>query len=207
MIKKIPEKTFYPIHSFMLEELGLGGSELLIYAIIHAFNDNKGSFYGSHEYLSRLSGLSISTVKRVLNSLIIKKLIEKSCVDGFPTYIITNTNKDIHPDTTISPKSTNPPPRNWKAEIPTPRRVKRGEATLYDFIGDEGRPIHEFYEITENGIVKMTPDQFFYLITLVGEDKVMDYIKRVEEKVLGGEYQCVPDYKLFKKWILEDTAI
>lgn len=206
MIKEISQNTYYPIYIFMIEELGLGGSELLIYAILYAFNENKGNFYGSHEYLSRLSGLSMSTVKRTLKILLNKGLIMKSKYNGHTIYKVVKTPPPSTP-TTQNVHAPAPPERDWKAEIPTPRRVKRGEATLYDFIGDEGRPIHEFYEITENGIVKMTPDQFFYLITLVGEDKVMDYINRVEEKVLSGEYQSAPDYKLIKKWILEDTAL
>ena len=128
-------------------------------------------------------------------------------MDGFPTYRITNPKKDIHPDTTTSPTSTKCPKRNWKEEIPTPWRLKREDATLYDFIGDEGRPVHEFYEITSNGIIKMTPEQFYYLICLVGEDKVMDYVKRIEAKVLCGEFDYHPDYKLIKKWILEDILV
>lgn len=189
----------------MIEELGLGGSELLIYAILYAFNENKGNFYGSLEYLSRLGGLSISTVKRTLKILHNKGLIIKSKDNGHTIYKVVKTPPTSTP--TIQNLHAPTPQRDWKAEIPTPRRVKRGEATLYDFIGDEGRPRHEFYEITENGIIKMTPEQFFYLITLVGEDKVMDYITRAEQKVLGGEYQCIPDYKHIKKWILEDTAL
>ena len=206
MIKEVSQNTYYPIYIFMIEELGLGGSELLIYAILYAFNKNKGIFYGSHEYLSHLSGLSMSTVKRTLKILYNKGLIMKGKENGHTIYKLVKT-PPPSPPTTQNVPAPAPPERDWKAEIPTPRRVKHGEATLYDFIGDEGRPIHEFYEITENGIVKMTPEQFFYLITLVGEDKLMDYITRVEEKILCGEYQCAPDYKLIKKWILEDTAL
>lgn len=204
---KIPNTTFYTIYAFMLEELHLRGSELLIYAILYAFNNIGSVFYGSQEYLSRLSGLSQSTVTRVLKNLVNKGYITKTEENGHTIFKVVKTASNPPPPPVTEQPSPKTLHRDWKAEIPTPRRVKHGEATLYDFIGDEGRPIHEFYEITENGIVKMTPEQFFYLITLVGEDKLMDYITRVEEKILCGQYQCAPDYKLIKKWILEDTAL
>ena len=205
MIKKIQENIYYQICGFMLEELNLGGSELLIYAILYSFSSGDNGFYGSYEYLCRLSGLSQSTVKRILKNLINKRLIIKHIKDGSTKYKVTRENKRSLQ--TITPPSSDYLYGNWKEKIPPPTKVRREDRSLYDYIMCKGRPVHEFYSITDVGIVKMTPEQYCYLLRLVGEDKLFDYIEYVEAKIKSGEYKCVPDYKLIKKWILEDTAL
>ena len=207
MLKKIPEKSFYPIYGYMLEELKLGGSELLVYAILNAFSRGNSSYYGSQEYLSRLSGLSISTVKRALNSLLDKNLIERKIIDGFLTYRIIKPKKDttsLESELEVQAKNL---AKIRKKEIPSPTVVELRHETLADHLPQKGRPMHEFYDITDNGIIQMTPEQYFFLVNLVGEDKLLDYIERIENKVLSGEYHCHPDYKFIKKWILEDVSV
>ena len=207
MIHKIPEKSFYPIYGYMLEKLNLGGSELLVYAILNSFSRANSSYYGSQEYLSRLSGLSISTVKRAIKSLISKNLIEKIIQDGFLSYrIVTQKSNPPSIEAELEEQAKNFGKIKRK-EIPSPTVVELYNETLSDYIPQKGRPTYEFYDITSNGIVQMTPDQYFFLVSLVGEDRLHEYIERLESKVLSGEYQCAPDYKLIKKWILEDTAL
>ena len=73
----------YCIHAFMHRELGLGGSELLIYAIIYSFSiGGKGVFYGSVDYLAEASGVSYSTARRALARLVEGRLIEKCSLES-----------------------------------------------------------------------------------------------------------------------------
>ena len=67
MIKQYGEH--FTIYTFMPGLLGLGGSELLVYAIIYSFSSKEEEFYGSVSYIAERTGLSDSSVKRALKSL------------------------------------------------------------------------------------------------------------------------------------------
>ena len=68
------EKRYYCIHDWMTKDLGLRGSELLIYAVIHGFTETCGEFSGSVAYLSACTGTAKSTVCAALGRLTEKGL-------------------------------------------------------------------------------------------------------------------------------------
>ena len=68
---------YYMIHRFMTEELRLGGSRLLVYALIYSFTAAEGSFFGSRGYIARACGISVKTVDRALKELVTLKLLFK----------------------------------------------------------------------------------------------------------------------------------
>ena len=68
---------YYMIHRFMTEELRLGGSRLLVYALIYSFTVAEGSFFGSRGYIARACGISVKTVDRALKELVTLKLLFK----------------------------------------------------------------------------------------------------------------------------------
>lgn len=76
------KEKYVVIHSFMVDELGLKGNELMIFAIIYGFSQDGESFFkGSLSYLREWTGATKATVIRALKSLIEKGYIEKI---GYP---------------------------------------------------------------------------------------------------------------------------
>ena len=70
--------NYYVIWGRMINELGLSGNELLVYAVIHGFSQIENQWFtGSLKYISEATCASKSTVIRSLNSLLDKGFIEK----------------------------------------------------------------------------------------------------------------------------------
>lgn len=81
MIDRIGRDSFFTISHWMVSELELDGTELLVYALIFnlSFFGNKKGFYGSQEVLrSWVGAKSRTTVIKALSSLVEKNLIIKS---------------------------------------------------------------------------------------------------------------------------------
>lgn len=75
---KIKNENFYVIQGWMVNELGIKGNELNIYAIIYGFSQEENSWFeGSLQYLIDWTGLSKKTIITSLVSLIEKDLIDK----------------------------------------------------------------------------------------------------------------------------------
>lgn len=69
---------FFLIKGWMVSELDLKGTELLVYAIIYGFSkDGTKSFNGSRQYLADFTNTSKSAVQRALNTLVNKGIIIK----------------------------------------------------------------------------------------------------------------------------------
>ena len=102
--------NYYTVHGWMINELGLSGNDLLIYAIIYGFSqDGSTEFSGSLNYLITFIN---STKPTVINCL--KKLCERGLLvktdriinnQNFPTYTA------VVPDLT-SGKNSLPPLKN-----------------------------------------------------------------------------------------------
>lgn len=74
----VKEGSFFVIQSFMVNDLGLKGNELLAYAIIYGFSqDGKSWFSGSRQYIAEWCNMSINSVDNTLGKLVAKGLIEK----------------------------------------------------------------------------------------------------------------------------------
>ena len=71
--------TYITIQGWMRTELKLSGNELIVYAIIYGFSQNKqGEFTGSAQYLADWVGCTRRTVMTILNKLVEAKLISKT---------------------------------------------------------------------------------------------------------------------------------
>lgn len=76
---KIRDQSFYVINGWMVNQLGLKGRELHIYAIIYGFTqDRETEFSGSLSYIADWLGCTKKTAVETLKSLISKGLIEKN---------------------------------------------------------------------------------------------------------------------------------
>ena len=81
---------YFTVQEFMSKELGLGGNELLIFAIIYGFSqDGESEFYGSISYIrnmlskkdkktGEIKPLSINGVRNALNSLLEQGYIKRT---------------------------------------------------------------------------------------------------------------------------------
>lgn len=67
------------VQGWMVQDLKLGGNELLAYAIVYGFSQDGESLYrGGYKYISYALNISRSTAKRILNNLVERGLITKS---------------------------------------------------------------------------------------------------------------------------------
>lgn len=75
------ESNTINIYSWMVNNLDLSQTELIVYAIIYgATNDGLKVFTGSFEYLARLSKDNEKRVIRAIKYLTREKYIEKKCI-------------------------------------------------------------------------------------------------------------------------------
>lgn len=77
----VRDNNFFVVHGWMINQLGLKGSELELYAIIYGFSQAKDTeFTGSLQYLSDWVGLTRQNTCRRLQSLVEKGLLIKTDV-------------------------------------------------------------------------------------------------------------------------------
>ena len=78
MKDKIKNENYIMISGWMIKELDLKGSELLVYAIIYGFSqDGINKFEGSRQYLADWCNCTKQGIDRALKNLLKKKLIIK----------------------------------------------------------------------------------------------------------------------------------
>lgn len=80
-MSQISDDNYIVISGWMINRLGLSGTELIVFAIIYGFCQHdscNGSYHGSLQYLADFTGTTKPTVIRVLKSLTDKGYIEKS---------------------------------------------------------------------------------------------------------------------------------
>lgn len=197
----------YQIKSFMWQRLSLGGSHLLVYAVIYSFSQGgDGSFFGSHSFLSEITGLSVSTVKRTLHSLLDMGLIEKLTPGGRVVYrsVITD-DADIIEDTDIVDEiegpceCDTPEPRKEDNTINKSAREKQGERV--------NTVKHTFLSLGKDGIIQMTNEQYKKLLSLIDEEHLLAYIRKMEILILAQKYHINNPYKTLVKWIKNDTRV
>lgn len=198
------ENMSYCIHSFMTGRLGLGGGVLLVYAIIYSFTKGeRGLFYGTQDFLAEASGLSISTVKRSLSSLLGSALVEKCTVSGKEGYRCTEITED-KPACTDS----DAPPNDAEEALPSPKVMKRLSLCATEFLAKRAaRPKYEFHSVGAEDMVAMTAEQYKRLLALVGPEALNSYIRRLEILIRDKGYRTFSPYKTIKKWIYEDAAL
>lgn len=75
---KLKNENSIIVQGWMINELGLKGNELLVYALIYGFSqDEESEFYGSRSYIAEWCSSSLPTIDKALNSLLEKEFIIK----------------------------------------------------------------------------------------------------------------------------------
>lgn len=74
----IPKESYFCVQSWMVTELKLKGTELIIYAIIYGFSQDGKSYYsGSASYLAEFAGVTTRAVFNILGKLCERNLLRK----------------------------------------------------------------------------------------------------------------------------------
>ena len=77
----ISDGNYITIQGWMRTELNLSGNELIVYAIIYGFSQNKqGEFTGSVQYLADWVGCTKRTVTTILRKFVDEELVKKTVV-------------------------------------------------------------------------------------------------------------------------------
>lgn len=80
---ELSRDNYVQVSGWMLQDLGLKGNELLIYAIIYGFSqDRKSSYFGDQAYLAAWTNSTVRTVHSSLMKLIGKGLLEVKDIPG-----------------------------------------------------------------------------------------------------------------------------
>ena len=75
---KVKNENYFTVQGWMVNELGLKGNELMIYAIIYGFSQTDGQYFtGSQSYLAEWTNSTDRSVRNTLSSLVEKGLLEK----------------------------------------------------------------------------------------------------------------------------------
>ena len=189
------------IHRFMAEELKLTGGRLLIYALIYSFSRSKaGLYFGPPDYLSLMSGMSHSSVRRVLGELLDLGYIEKCTIRKKTGYraVEVREEEDLNADM---------PPNEAEEELPSQGYMLEREIDVRELIAAPTlKPKYVFHSLSKMGLVSMTAEQYQRLLGLVDEDKLTGYIYRIEDMILNQGYSVHSPYRTIKRWIKEDAA-
>ena len=188
----------YQTKSFMWEELSLGGVELLVYSVIYSFSQGECvGYYGTQNTLGRVTGLSISTIKRVLSSLIEKGLIEK-----------TQTAKGcIYRCKGVEPEEEEPDTSTSLLALPDEVIRENGIPLTSKIIKSPSRARSSFLPVGSLGVLSMTAGQYNELLSLVDEETLSAYIHKLEKGVVNKGYSVNSAYKTLRKWIAKDTRV
>lgn len=77
----ISDGTYITIQGWMRTDLNLSGNELIVYAIIYGFSQNKqGEFTGTVQYLADWVGCTKRTVTTILRKFVDEELVKKTVV-------------------------------------------------------------------------------------------------------------------------------
>lgn len=221
---------YFVIHTFMPRLMGLGGSELLVYALIYSFNSKDEDFYGSVSYISERTGLSESSVKRALKSLTTIKYIFRDSVtkQGTVKYSINkpflnkyvlneekvNESKDVHEGHFDTPDDV---VQNEPA--PGSKRTLRGVKMSYNnkeiinnttstssYAGEKDNSSIGRYGFEK--LVMLSADQIAELYRRYGEDVTEEYIIKLDSYLASYPLSYFKNhYKTIISWIEEDFRI
>lgn len=112
------DQTFIPLFPWMINDLELEGTALIVFATIFSFCRTNNSFYGSIDYLCQKTGSKRRTVQRNIDFLIEKQLISKVENSGKTNILTINedkiteiiNSKQTHANLTHHPCQNDTPP-------------------------------------------------------------------------------------------------
>ena len=116
----ISPNSYYTVQAWMVNDLGLKGNELALYAIIYGFSqDGRSEFMGSISYIQEWLGCSKNTAKKAISNLADRGLIKrKQSTNGIDScsykavlkYAGTRSNSDPLPGQILNGGGSNSDP-------------------------------------------------------------------------------------------------
>ncbi len=74
----IKNESYYVVQGWMRNRLHLKGNDLIVYALLYSFSqDGESEFKGSMGYITDFTGANERTIRRVLDGLEMRGLIER----------------------------------------------------------------------------------------------------------------------------------
>lgn len=221
----------FTIYTFMPRILGLGGGELLVYALIYSFSSKGEEFYGSVSYIAERTGLSVSSVKRALKSLsAMNYIIRESVTDrGTVKYCAnmaivkenihdTDCNEIKSPDGTWEREGQNDTSRGAAHNEPPPSSKRTGRSVKMSYNNKEiinntsttssyteGNLKSSIRRHGFENLVMLSDSQIAELHRRYGEDVTNEYIIKLESYLVSFPSSYLKNhYKTIISWIEED---
>jgi DNA-binding Lrp family transcriptional regulator len=212
--------------------LDLRASELLIYALFYSYTvGTEGLFYASLDYISEQTGISRRTVNRVVQNMLSQGLIERCEINGraglrtvmsvaerLKRIYTANANelRKLTRSVQNQPKKAEENRGEVKAEdhsMPSDKKWRPAEGRfwlpdVYTGKHYEAEPKYRLSAFGQEGMVKMTLEQYEKLKTLVPDRVLKHYVDRLAsihiQRGSRDELWRKCDYQIIRKWIDED---
>ena len=221
MNNKLRKDMGFAVYGFMVEDLGLSGNALLVYALIYSFRRSGLTYYGTQEYLANRIGCVPSTVKRTLKALVNAKLITKvyDKESKTPIYIINEDENDLNNFENGGSKKAVDFNTFQGAFCPSERLIlptknkeiiKNTSSTSSSecAFAQKGNSSISFLRYGLEGLVTMTEEQYLALCNSIGDEMTETYINRLETYLIANPGVCLKShYKTLCKWVREDAAL
>ena len=232
----MPRTSYVEIHDFMVRGMGLTGCELSVYAMIYSFSKNDGEFFGSQSYIADWYGISTRTVGRALKKLVELGLIvktekgnyyaDKNAVKAAASEMsdkLSHRSKSASDATNTAPKpdKTADNTNNNKKTITSTTTTNSARGASEER-KEEGKVIENSAYSPQNPkykpqgydfdkIVRMTPEQYRSLRSLVSDEDLELYLFRMSVMMSKtvNKWPCYvhSPYRTIRKWIEEDFGI
>lgn len=226
MAKKIPKDAALIIHQFMIDDMGLSGVALLVYALIYSFSRQRKIYYGTREYLSKRTGASVSAVDRALTKLCSLGFIRKIKGSGNTNSLYAPTDKKLYTQAQNEPSGeadTSTHCQRFECDesafcvgevgVLTAKEKEKKKnitttATATDKDGENSLSPSLFRFFGAEGLVMMTEEQYSNLCSLLGDKTAETYVCRVEAFLLSNPSAYLKNhYKTILDWVKEDTEL
>lgn len=211
---KVNRDNYIVVQGWMVTELGLKGSELIIYALIYGFSQAENQvFSGSLQYLADWTNCTKQGVIKTLKSLIEKGYIAKNekLINNvkFCEYYSTKFNRVLNKvEYPIKQSLPNNIDDNIEDNIViTATTAADGEAE------ENPNELKLIGGSLGKGVVMMTDAQFEHLCKILSKDEFDTYITKLADFILGctnrnGTPPTIKShYKKILEWVEEDRKL
>lgn len=93
-----PGEAFFTVEDWMITELGLKGTALLVYGLLHSYTQSVGEFSGSLAYIGRRVNATVQQVHKLLKGMVEMGILEKEEVyQNSVKFVKYRTKADLTP--------------------------------------------------------------------------------------------------------------
>ena len=208
--KMSKNKTGFIVYDFMNRDLGISGATVILYALIYSFTMAGGDCHGSVAYMARRIGVSETTVKRGLKTLLSRNLIVKRTDKTMRTNIyianlsvLSKENRIVDQDDDLLPGS-NETVSGVKMNYNNKEIIKTKTSSSTE--QREEKRI-KFLLWGHEQVVMMTQEQYDDLKLRLGDYMLEHYIIRLEYNIINNRIYAKNHYKMILTWAREDSSL